>query len=132
MKIALHPARRNPQQLLGVLLLVAIAAALLATLVPPLTAIALTGVLLANLGDFFLPTSYDFTEVGLQVRRGPWDHSYPWSRFSSFVVDRNGILLSTFRERHPLESFRGQFLALNPDDRAVVVRWLSEKLVRRG
>jgi hypothetical protein len=132
MIIALHPARRHPQRLLAVLAILTVTAVLLGALVPPLTALALLGLLAANLGDFLLPTRYRFSETDVEIRRGPWSHSYPWSRFSSYLLDRNGILLSTFAVRHPLESFRGQFLALNREERAAVAEWLSGRLVQLG
>jgi hypothetical protein len=97
-------------------------------LVPPLTALALLGLLLLNLSEHFLPSYYRFEEAGVEISRGPWRHFHPLAKFKGYCNDRNGILLSPFTMRHPLEGFRGVFLALERADKERLIEWLAGKL----
>lgn len=128
MNLAVHPARLQPRRTAMLGLILTALGGWLCTQVPPLTALTLWLVLLLSINEYLLPSRYQFDEAGIEIRRGPWSQQYRWERFRSFIVDRNGILLSTFPRRHPLESFRGTFLALPQHQKGEVVTWLMTLL----
>ena len=130
MTASVHPARSHPHKCLALVLFVLVSGVTLSRLLPSLTTLALASALLLSLSDFFLPTRYEFGEEAVEQYRGPFRSRYPWKRFATFSLDRNGILLSPFAVRHPLENFRGVFLALGREDRERVAPWLSRKLTR--
>ena len=68
--------------------------------------------LLFSLRDYFLPTTYAWDEDGVHIRQLGLKQTFLWSRFRSYCLDRNGILLSPFRRKHPLDNFRGIFLPI--------------------
>ena len=123
-----HPARERPWAALLVSLLVAALGTLLWQCLAPFTALALLSVLLVNLIDFYLPSRYELSLEQLKIRRGPWTIVHSWSRFQSFRRDRNGIILSTFAQPHPLDVYRSTFLPLTPGQREEAFEWLNSHL----
>ena len=70
--------------------------------------------LLGSLARYFFPTSYRFSEEGLEITFLGLRRARRWSEFRSYYVGRTGVLLSPFPRPHRLENFRGHYLLLGP------------------
>ena len=123
-----HPAAAHPRRAFLVVLLLTGITWGLTQLAPGLMVLLLSLMLWGSLASFFLPTTYGLCEEGLRVQLGPFQHLYPWRRFRRVVRDRNGLLLSPFTRSHSLESFRGLFLPLHPEQAARLAPLLEERL----
>lgn len=66
--------------------------------------------LIFSMRQYFMPTTYILNAEGVEVRFSGMNKKRPWGYFSSYYEDRNGILLSPFKEKSRLESFRGIYL----------------------
>jgi hypothetical protein len=73
-----------------------------------------------QVASFFLPTHYTLTDETVTVRGLVSRREKPWTDFRSYLVDREGILLSPFEERSRLERFRGLSLQFHGNREEVV------------
>ncbi len=68
----------------------------------------LGGVLfLLTLWPFYFPVRYRLTDTGIEVDYGLWRRSWRWNRFQVYVPLKGAVMLSPFRQPHPLERYRG-------------------------
>lgn len=121
MTVDFHPAKARPRTALVLTFAYGILLQALWHAVSPPLAVSLWVLSLGSLRDFFLPTTYRLEESGLTVE-GPLKSrkAYPWTRFRSFICDRNGLFLSPYRSKRASESRRGVFLPLSAHQRACV------------
>ncbi len=82
----------------------------------------LLGVLLVwtQIASFFLPTRYSLSDEKVPVAGLVGRKEKAWTEFRSFLVDRDGMLLSPFPGRSRLERFRGLSLQFNGNRDEVV------------
>ncbi len=73
-----------------------------------------------QVASFFIPTTYTLTENGVKVKGLVNRREKDWSDFRTYLVDRNGVLLSPFVERTRLERFRGLSLQFHGNRDEVV------------
>ncbi len=124
MEISHHPAARRP----GLALLICFGLGLVGSaawqfLPEPLVTLPLLAFLAYSLLPFFVPTRYRLSPSELEIG----SRRYPWERFRAFVVDKNGVFLTPYRQSAPTERLRGVFLPLTRQDRLKVVKWLRER-----
>jgi hypothetical protein len=133
-EIVFHPAKKHPVKaaLLGFVLGIAFQA--LWQALDPLTAVALTLLLLATVRDFYLETHYRFDAEGVAVRGLlKASRTYPWKRFRAYIEDRNGLFLTPYLARRRLESQRGVFLPMTAPDRRLAANFCAAlELTRRA
>ena len=82
-----------------------------------------------QVASFFLPTYYTLTEEEVSVRGLVSTREKAWTDFRSYLVDREGILLSPFEERSRLERFRGLSLQFH-GNRDEVVAFVEAAMAR--
>ena len=68
--------------------------------------------LVISMRQFFVSTHYKLDTEGVMVNR----RKHNWNFFKSFYEDKNGILLSPFKDKSYLENFRGVYLILPDKD----------------
>jgi hypothetical protein len=83
-----------------------------------------------QVASFFLPTYYTLTDDTVTVRGIVSTREKPWTDFQSYLIDREGILLSPFAERSRLERFRGLSLQFH-GNRESVVAFVEGAMERR-
>jgi len=109
-----HPFKADPKK--SVFLVVIILLVSLLTLLTTASigyALVALALLVFSMRQFFLATVYTLNAEGVQVRFSGATKKKRWDYFSSYYQDRNGILLSPFKSRSRLESFRGIYLIAN-------------------
>lgn len=134
LEFVLQPAKDRPKAGLALTFCLGILLQGLWQWLEPLTALVLFAALLFSLRDVFLPTTTKMDSEGITVR-GPWKSAtnYPWSRFRTYQVDRNGLFLSPYLQKRSTEGQRGVFLALNREQvGAAMDRCEAFGLVRRS
>lgn len=83
-----------------------------------------------QVASFFLPTYYTLTEDSIAVRGALGRREKAWSDFRSYLIDREGVLLSPFAERSRLERFRGLSLRFH-GNREQVIAFVEDAMARR-
>jgi hypothetical protein len=83
-----------------------------------------------QVASFFLPTRYTLTDDAVTVRGLVTRREKAWSDFQSYLVDREGVLLSPFAERSRLERFRGLSLQFH-GNRDQVIAFVEGAMARR-
>jgi len=78
--------------------------------------------------QYFIPTHYTLDDEGAKVSSISSSKTRPWDYFKSYYYDRNGVLLSPFETKSPLESFRGIYLILPPDKREPILEFIKTKI----
>jgi len=116
-----HPFKTDPRKsvFLVIIILLICLLVLLTTENIGFTLIALT-LLVVSMRQFFLPTVYVLNAEGVEVRFSGTSKKKRWDYFSSYYEDRNGILLSPFKDRSRLEAFRGMYLIANNNKPQIV------------
>lgn len=89
------------------------------------TLIALA-LLIFSMRQYFLPTNYILSSQGVEVQFSGLAKKKPWSYFQSYYEDQNGVLLSPFKEKSRLESFRGIYLITVHDNKQQIVEIISK------
>ncbi len=85
-------------------------------------------VLMGSTFSFYVPTTYRFTDTGIEIRRGPIRYERPWSQFKRVERDAHGIFLGTFKFRSRLDPFRGLYLLVqDPETQERVLAVIQEK-----
>lgn len=82
--------------------------------------------LLGSLRMFWTPTWYELTTEGVLVQTPFYRVTHKWERFRIVKDDVRGLVLTPFKSDNRLESFRGLFLRLPPDDAALKQRVRKE------
>lgn len=132
LELVFHPAKDHPIKaaILGFVLGIAFQA--LWQAIDPVSAVLLAVLLLAAVRDFFLETRYCFDGDGISVRGAlKPSKTYPWQRFRSYIVDRNGLFLSPYMAKRSLEQQRGVFLPLTPEGRAQAAEFCANRQLQR-
>lgn len=80
------------------------------------------GVLLVwgQVASFFLPTRYTLSDEKVSVAGVVARKEKAWNEFRSYLIDRDGVLLSPFPGRSRLERFRGVSLQFHGNRDEVV------------
>lgn len=86
--------------------------------------------LLGSLSGFFLPTEYEFYADKIKVKCFLASLEKEWKNYRSFYIDKNGVLLSPFKEPSRLENFRGIYLRLdrNSEIKDKVIDFIKSKI----
>lgn len=134
LEIVFHPAKAQPVKAGALAFVLGIGLQAVFTLVEPLTALALSLLLVASLRDFFLQTRTLFGHEGIAVSGAlKGSRLYPWRRFRAFVEDRNGLFLTPYRVKRRSENMRGVFFPMGREDRKQAVEFcLAQGLERRA
>jgi hypothetical protein len=82
-----------------------------------------------QVASFFLPTHYTLTDDTVTVRGVVTRREKSWTDFQSYLVDREGVLLSPFAERSRLERFRGLSLQFH-GNRDQVIAFVEGAMAR--
>lgn len=85
-------------------------------------------VLFGSLSSFFLPVRYEFHTEQLKIQTLFRTVSKDWNEFSSFYVDKNGVLLSPFEKPSRLENFRGVYVRFGQTEPEQVIEIVKHKL----
>lgn len=127
MTLFFHPAKDRPKTALVLTFFLGVAMQALWQWLAPAVALTLWSVLCLSLRDFFCPTLYNLDPDGFTIS-GPArvSQNYPWRRFRTYLVDRNGIFLSPYRQQRALENHRGVFLPLTVKQREQVANYCSK------
>ncbi len=92
------------------------------------------GVLILFIGviPYFVSTKYEFYEDHFIVRYPFVKIEKKYTDFGSFYSDKNGIMISTFKQVSRLDAFRGQSVRFSKDktEKEVIISFLSERLIR--
>lgn len=76
---------------------------------------------------YFLPTTYTLNDEQIQIKGLITNKKKKWGEFNSFYPDKNGILLSPFKEPSRLENFRGLYIRFN-NNKGEVTEYISKKI----
>ena len=80
--------------------------------------------------QFIWKTHYKMNDEGVEMHFMVRRQKRPWDYFKSYYYDGNGILLSSFGAKSPLESFRGMYLILPGDKttRQQIIDFIKTKI----
>jgi len=87
-------------------------------------------VLLLSVRTHYQSTSYRLDETGVSIETRWKKKHKPWTRFRSFRIDKDSLVLSPFKKHSWLEPYRGERLRLSRDPseaRRLVSRYLVEQ-----
>lgn len=84
--------------------------------------------LVLSMRQFFLPTVYLLNSEGVEMRFAGTTKKKRWDYFNSYYEDRNGILLSPFKDRSRLESFRGIYLIAVGGNKPQIVEFIKQHI----
>lgn len=134
LEIVFHPAKAQPVKAAALAFVLGIGLQAVFSLVEPLTALALSALLVASVRDFFLQTRTLFDDEGIAVGGAlKGSRVYPWRRFRAFVEDRNGLFLTPYRTKRRSENARGVFFPMEREERKRAVEFcLAQGLERRA
>ena len=93
----------------------------------PLFAVVAALILWGSLSQFYLRTTFEFTEQKVKVKYVVNKIEKDWSQYRSYYVDKNGVLLSPFVRPSRLENFRGIYIRF-ADNRDEVVAIVKSKI----
>lgn len=122
MTVRYHPAARRPVLAAAVAMGFGMLGSVAWAFLPePVVLVPLLGLLLGSVLPFYAVSEYRFGDEGVEVVR-PWGADrYPWTRFRTCSVDRNGLVLGG---RRPV------FLPMDADLRAQVLPVVEARLPR--
>ncbi len=90
------------------------------------------GVLLLFIGiiPYFVSTRYEFYDYKFIVKYPFFTIEKRYSEFGCFYSDKNGIMISTFKQPRRLDVFRGQSIRFSKtrEEKAEVIEFLTSKL----
>ncbi len=96
----------------------------------PLTFLSVV-ILLVSLSSFFFPVTFVLDQEFLMVKSTFTTKKKRWEEFNSFWVDSHGVLLSPFKGRSRLESFRGLYIRFS-DNRDEVMEYIQRRWKENG
>ena len=116
-----HPFKADPKKSVFLVIIILLIC-LLVLFTTASIGFALVALLLLvfSMRQFFLPTTYILNTEGVEVRFSGATKKKRWDYFQSYYEDRNGILLSPFKDRSRLEAFRGIYLIVNNNKPQIV------------
>ncbi len=88
-------------------------------------------ILLVSLSSFFFPVTFSLDREYVTVKSNFTTRRRRWGEFKSFWVDRHGVLLSPFKGRSRLESFRGLYIRFS-NNRDKVVSFIQRRWKENG
>lgn len=90
----------------------------------PLFTVAAALILWGSLSQFYLKTTFEFTEKMIRVKYLINKVEKDWSQYRTYYEDKNGVLLSPFVRSSRLENFRGIYIrfAGNRDEVIQIVK----------
>ncbi len=92
------------------------------------------GVIVLFIGviPYFVSTKYEFYEHRFIVRYPFITIEKSYSDYGSFYVDKNGIMISTFKQVSRLDAFRGQSVRFSKsrEEKQAIIEFLSTKLIK--
>lgn len=123
-----QPAKSRPRVavVVGVFIVVLVFLSYLLTESPVFAGVAAV-ILWGSLSQFYLRTTFEFTEKKVRVKYLVNKIEKEWSQYRSFYVDKNGVLLSPFVRPSRLENFRGLYVRF-ADNRDEVVAIVKTKI----
>lgn len=89
-------------------------------------------ILFIGVAPYFVMTKYEFYEEKFIVRYPFVKVEKQYTDFGSFYTDKNGIMLSTFKQVSRLDSFRGQSIRFSKSraEKEQIIEFLSQKLIK--
>ncbi|MCE1245009.1 MAG: hypothetical protein LWY06_00025 [Firmicutes bacterium] len=81
-----------------------------------------------SMASFFMPSRYIFTKENFVIDRIVFRKSFPWTRFRSYAVERNGVFISPSSNPERFDRFRGVFMVMDRACRDKLEPLLKEKL----
>ena len=125
------PAQKRTKTalLVGVFLLFLIGVVYVLTL-SPLFTVAAALILWGSLSQFYLKTTFEFTERKVRVKYLVNKIEKDWSQYRSYYEDKHGVLLSPFVRPSRLENFRGLYVRFdgNRDEVMAIVKTKIRKI----
>jgi hypothetical protein len=123
-----HPAKARPKTTVLVaafllLLLVLVYSWTASVILVVISALVLWG----SLSQYFLPTTFEFTDTKVRVKYSVNKVEKEWAQYRSYYPDKNGVLLSPFAGPSRLENFRGLYVRYNAN-RDQVMQVVKEKI----
>ncbi|MEK7309474.1 MAG: hypothetical protein AAB038_01495 [Planctomycetota bacterium] len=124
-----HPFKAEPKKSVFLVIIILLIC-LLTLLTTESIGYALVALLLLvfSMRQFFLPTVYTLNAEGVEVKFSGATKKKPWSYFQSYYEDRNGILLSPFKEKSRLEAFRGIYLISSGGNKPQIVEFIKQHI----
>jgi hypothetical protein len=107
------PVRDEPPR--KTLLLVSLMAltSLVAALMAMFAGLLAAAMLFILMGPYFLPTSYEVSQRGVEKRFPLFNRSRTWDIYKRYMPMKDGVFLGTFPVPSRLDSFRGDFIRFN-------------------
>jgi hypothetical protein len=84
--------------------------------------------LMISMRRFFLRTYYKLDESGVTINSLGSRKKLQWNYFKNFYEDRQGILLSPFKDKSYLENFRGAYLILPEQERPQILDFIKKSI----
>lgn len=120
-----HPAKARMQTALAVAAFLVLLVVIVYLLTySPLFTVAAALILWGSLSQFYLKTTFEFTERFIRVKYLINKIEKDWTQYRTYYEDKNGVLLSPFVRSSRLENFRGIYIrfAGNRDEVMTVVK----------
>lgn len=93
----------------------------------PIFTFAAALILWGSLSQFYLKTTFEFTERKVRVKYLINKIEKDWSQYRSYYEDKHGVLLSPFVRTSRLENFRGIYIRF-ADNREEVMAIVKSKI----
>ncbi len=126
-----HPAKARPRTaaMVAIFLLILVVVVYLLTY-SALFTVAAALILWGSLSQFFVRTTFEFTDNKVKVKYVVNKIEKEWTQYRSYYVDKHGVLLSPFIRPSRLENFRGLYIRFDANKEAVmnVVKMKIRKL----
>jgi energy-coupling factor transporter transmembrane protein EcfT len=126
MKWQIHPAKENMRKTIISVLFIAVFICLIAILYNFYWALLGLIFLVASLHSYYFPTFYEITEQEVIIKTIFSTQKRKLNEFKKIYIGKNGVLLSPFKHKTFLNSFRGVFLLL-PGQRNEIIDYLQAK-----
>lgn len=127
LEIRQHPFARSPWTSAAIVVLILFLGLVSFMIIRnPLMPIFVYIFFLVSMTSFFMPSRYAFTEEKLVVDRITYRKGYPWARFRSYLMDKNGIYFSPSSDPDRFDRFRGVFLLMDKESRDKLAPVLEE------
>lgn len=132
LELTLYPAKAHPIKAGVLAFILGLSFQTLWQILDPIPAVLLSTLLLTSVRDFYFQTHTTLSAHGIEIK-GPLKPTrcYPWSRFRTYLEDRNGLFLSPYRKPRSLDLKRGVFLPLTPDQRRQAARFCQNFALTR-
>lgn len=129
MEWTIHPLKKNTTKsvfLIAFIILICLLTYL--TFNNVLFAIMAFALLIISMRQFFVRTYYKLDAEGVMINSLGNQKKHHWNYFKSFDEDKNGILLSPFKDKSYLENFRGVYLILPENERPQILNFIKQSI----